>query len=599
MLKRLPIFSLALTALIFLGQAVSVDVPSLKRGFFSDEASYYAMAYSLAFDGDIRYEQKDLERVYARGYTGGPSGIFLRRDADDGNLYYAKAFVYSLAAAPFVRVFGDNGFFIFHAVLFAAVLAAGYAYLRRTSPSSTAALYAITYFVASISLLYFFWIMPEWFNLSVGFLATFLWLYKERPPGLPGDVRWRPTGWLAGGWTDYAAALLYGVAAYSKPPSVIMLAPLLGWTLLHQRRFARAVALGLVAASVVLVLFGITHAITGDWNYMGGDRRTFTGPYPFQYSDRPFDTIGTPMITEVSDLTGSFPYLHVLLADVIYVLIGRNGGVLIYLLPAVLALLAYLSSAHRRWLSPHTLLLAAAALTALGYLTYLQVNWIGGGGTVGSRYFLTFYYAPFFAIPAVSGLLSAGVAWVVWALFLAQIMLYPFTTTANPSLHTKRFPFKLLPPELGMLNDLPFNTNPRARRVKLREDDPFDLYFLDDNTYLREGETEGFWVKSHGEAEIVLRAYAPVSSLLLDMQNGPVSNRVSVVVDGQRQSRALGADQIASLRFEPITRFRYGENYVYRFVVSSAGGGVPMMHIPASQDFRHLGAFVSLRVELE
>ena len=47
---------LGLAALLLVGFAVTVPVAAHKGGFFSDEATYYAMAYSLAFDGDIRYE---------------------------------------------------------------------------------------------------------------------------------------------------------------------------------------------------------------------------------------------------------------------------------------------------------------------------------------------------------------------------------------------------------------------------------------------------------------------------------------------------------------------------------------------------------------
>ena len=305
-MNKLPPYALLTAVIVLLGHALTMPVAQQKGGFFSDEATYYAMAYSIAFDGDIRYEAHDLERVYDRGHEGGPSGIFLRRQELTGHLYYAKAFAYSLAAAPFVRLFGDNGFFLLNALLLGGVMLAGYTYLARALAPRIAAACALAYFLASIVGLYYFWITPEIFNLSIGFFATFLWLFKERPPGWPEDAPWKPSGWLAGGWTDVAAALLYGVAAYSKPPNVILLAPLLLWMLL-QRRFQRAVVLGLVAAAVIVGMFAVTDVTTGDWNYMGGDRRSFTGPYPLQYRERPFETIGNSMITEVSGISRPLP----------------------------------------------------------------------------------------------------------------------------------------------------------------------------------------------------------------------------------------------------------------------------------------------------
>ena len=104
-----------------------------KDAFFSDEATYQMMAYSLAYDGDLRYELRDLSRVYELGYSGGPSGVFLKRGSERGRLYYAKAFAYSLAAAPFVRLLADDGFLLLHALLLGLVLAADRA---RDTPRS-------------------------------------------------------------------------------------------------------------------------------------------------------------------------------------------------------------------------------------------------------------------------------------------------------------------------------------------------------------------------------------------------------------------------------------------------------------------------------
>ncbi|MCH7824030.1 MAG: hypothetical protein IH849_04455 [Acidobacteria bacterium] len=599
MTPKLPILVLAVAAMTLIGLAVTMPVSMHKGAFFSDEATYYAMAYSLAFDGDIRYQEHDLERVYDRGYTAGPSGMFLRYQAETGRMYFAKAFAYSLVAAPLVRVFGDNGFYLLHALLLSGVLFAGYAYLARTLQPGLATIYVLSYFAGSITLLYYFWITPAIFNLSLGFFATFLWLYKERPPGWPQDASWQPSGWLAGGWTDYAAAILYGVAAYSKPPSVILLAPMLAWMLL-QKRFKRAVAVGLLAAAVIVGLFAITHVTTGDWNYMGGDRRSFTGPYPFQYRNQPFHTIGTPMVTDVSEYKNRFPRLDHLAADLTaYVWVGRNAGVLIYMLPAVLAVLAYFVSRHRRWLSPYSLLIAGTAANAFAYMTIIQVNWIGGGGTIGSRYFIGFYYAPFFVIPVGAGLLAPITAFVVWTLFLSQIVLDPWGSSLDPGRHTKAFPFTLLPPEMGMLNDLPFNTNPLARRVVLRESDIFDIYFPDDNTYLQEAARPGFWVKSRGRAEVILRSPQPVTTLVLELTNGPVANRILASIDGQAERVSLGAGSNTIVRLHPTTRFKYGDEYVYRFVVDSRSGGVPMMHSDTNEDYRHLGVFVSPSIEYD
>lgn len=614
--EKVPFALLALAAATLVVLAAVVPVHQHKDGFFSDEATYYAMAYSLAFDGDIRYQAHDLERVYDNGWAAGPSGIFLRYDEPTGRMYYAKAFAYPAAAAPFVRLFGDRGFFLLHALLLAGVLLCGYAYLRRILQPLAAAAWTAAYFLGSIALLYYFWITPEIFNLAIGFFATFLWLYKERPPGWPDDAPWHPQGppggtssrlhrCLAGAWTDGAAALLYGIAAYSKPPQIILLGPLLAW-LLWQKRFRRLGAVALVAALAVVGLFAVTHVTTGDWNYMGGDRRTFQGPYPFQYRQLGFHDIGTEMVTEVSEYQNRFPRLDHLAADMTaYMWVGRNAGVLIYMLPMVLAALAYAASPRRRWRSPYALLIGGTAATAFAYLTVIQANWIGGGGAIGSRYFVGLYYAPFFAIPAGAGLLGPFAAWLVWAVFLSPIVLDPWASSASPGRHTQSLPFTLLPPEMGMLTDLPFNTNPAARRVTLptvdgqAEQTDYDLFFLDDATHLRESGRPGFWVKSQARAELVVRAEAPAEALVLRLRNGPVANRVTVSVDGQSATVALAPDEQASVRLQTTTRFTFGSNWVYRLIIDSRAGGVPMLHDDVSEDYRNLGVFVAPDVEYE
>ena len=55
--------------------ALATDLPRLSGGrFWGDGATYYAMAASLAEDGDIRYEARDVLRIrreYAFGFGRG------------------------------------------------------------------------------------------------------------------------------------------------------------------------------------------------------------------------------------------------------------------------------------------------------------------------------------------------------------------------------------------------------------------------------------------------------------------------------------------------------------------------------------------------
>src|SRR6185295_14823309 len=132
---------------------------------------------------------------------GGPSGLFLKKgsdileagpmlrppffwtrtqpDPDPSRLYYGKSFAYPLVAAPFVRLFGTNGFLVLHAVLLALVLWSSYLFLHARMSATMSAALAGAFVMASIVPVYFVWITPELFNFSLGLLAYFCWLYKE------------------------------------------------------------------------------------------------------------------------------------------------------------------------------------------------------------------------------------------------------------------------------------------------------------------------------------------------------------------------------------------------------------------------------------
>ena len=104
-----------LVSLALVGTTLGLDLPRASQGeFWGDGATYYAMAWSLARDLDLRFDAGDLARVRAE-YPSGPQGLFLKRasggltvDAaagfpwvrrvrpDEGRLYYAKAFAHPL-----------------------------------------------------------------------------------------------------------------------------------------------------------------------------------------------------------------------------------------------------------------------------------------------------------------------------------------------------------------------------------------------------------------------------------------------------------------------------------------------------------------------
>src|SRR6188508_102114 len=140
------------------------------------------MGRSLAEDGDLTYRKEDLERVWAEFPTG-PAGVFLKKgrdlegvelvphapflalrsgpDKDAGRFFYGKSFAYPAVAAPFVKLFGTNGFLVVNAILLAGSVLCGYLFLHARTRASIAALVSSAFVLATVVPVYFVWITPE------------------------------------------------------------------------------------------------------------------------------------------------------------------------------------------------------------------------------------------------------------------------------------------------------------------------------------------------------------------------------------------------------------------------------------------------------
>ena len=218
-----------------LGFSLFLNLPAIHRGFlFADQAVYYALTQSIAFDHDIEYTKKDLVRYY-HDFNAGPQGIFLKKTAD-GKIYFAKSWAYSLFAAPFVYVFGYNGFLVFHSLLLLLVLLMGFRYLALFNSSPLSLAFLLSFLFGSVAIVYFLWISPDFFNLCLAFAVMFLWLYKIRfrevsPGAAPAG---RMETFLLSPGSDYLAALLAGIAFFSKPPNIVLMGPLVLYYLVRK-----------------------------------------------------------------------------------------------------------------------------------------------------------------------------------------------------------------------------------------------------------------------------------------------------------------------------------------------------------------------------
>jgi hypothetical protein len=606
---------LGLIVLIVAGAfAISVDVPRTTNGLKSDEATYIAAALSVAHDGDLSFERRDLER-FAGLYHSGPDGILLKRgkqlrvrtqavfpfvrivkrdDPRTDRLYFGKAIAYSIAAAPFVRYFGLNGFLVFQVLLLAVAAAAGYLFLSAQMSPVGAAAFTTAYVGASAVPLYGAFLMPEIFNLALVTLAYFLWSYKQVSP----DSR------IAGRWTDVAAAVLLGTATYSKPlPTAILVAPLviLPWT---RRKWMRGLSIGATAVAVAAAWFAFNAAVSGEFNYQGGDRKIFYGRFPFDASGFNWNEQTSRVATDTSTprevlTSGELPTRFG--RNLKYFLIGRHFGFVPYFFPGAVAVVWWLISGARRdrW---RLLTFGAACASAVALLILLPWTWNGGGGSPANRYYLTAYPILLFLVPPGASITPGVIAWAGGALFTAKMLVSPFVAARYPYLLVEKGPARRLPVEVTMANDLPLRlAQPLRGHVLYRNDPGVLLYFLDQNAWPPEptgvgpdGRTiHSMWVSGSGRAEVIIRTPWPIAYLEAEAQS-PIRTVLTVSAGDAPIRLKLEPKQVYPFTVKTSGVRGFGD-YNYLLTAHSTEGFIPHLMEPGSMDYRNLGAQLRFR----
>jgi hypothetical protein len=601
---------------VYGGLALSVDFPRSAIGLHSDEATYYMMGHSLAKDGDLTYRREDLVRVW-REFPTGPAGLFLKRGEDilDGGLmlrppffwtrtqpdpdtsryFYGKSFIYPVFAAPFVAAFGTNGFLVFNALLLALVAWCSYLFLHARMPAHVSAVLTGAFIFATVVPVYFVWIAPELFNLALGLLAYFCWLYKEVTPVRPAGRR---GAWLFTASSDLVAAVLVGILTFSKLTNALLFVPIGLW-LLWRRQWTRAAFASLVFAAVAAGLFGANMALSGGWNYQGGDRKTFSAEFPFQTSASGFDIVPnrhgrdealTDVIFDPAVFWTNF------FNSIKWFFVGRYAGLVAYFFPAVFALVAYLAGVRRRPHWQHLVLLGAIA-QILVFIIVTPYTWNGGGGSVGNRYFMSAYGIFVFLMPPVTRLSVALIPWLIGGIFMAPLVLNPFVASFRPGDNANSGPLRLLPVELTIVYDWPINTDRSRVRVWFGDEPKgsspgFQIYFFDKNVHQPEVD-KSFWVKGESRAEFLIKTDRPMKQLVLTVTAGPVPTDVRMSLSGRSQEASLQPGESRQIVFALGDGFLYqGIWPVWVASVSSSTGFTPIFFDAASTDTRHLGVRV-------
>jgi hypothetical protein len=613
MRDRVSRIVLAVVSGLVLLAALAVDLPRASDSrFWSDGATYYAMAASLAKDGDLEFGPEDLARVRV-SYPGGPQGVFLKRVPDrrrGTRLVYAKPLVYAVAAAPFVRLLGaDRGLLVLNAAALVASLWLGYALLRVGATGAAAAAGTLAVFFGGVVPAYLLWQTPEVFNLGLVTIGLFAW--KRRRPLI--------------------AMALLGAAAYAKPTNAALALPVLIEPLLGAAQAAgaavaaatwRARTLVCARRGLVLVLlfaagFGLNWVATGELNYQGGERKTFYDRYPFD-DGVTFDSAGVWMTTDhvgplvagrdedrqtsrIAPARSRAELGQSFALNLLLFWIGRFGGVLPYYPGVAIAAFLFVLVGPRDragWLA-----LAALVVSWLGYILIIPDNWYGGAGAIGNRYFVNVVPLGLLLLPRCRGAWAAALALPVTAVLLGPVLLTPVQSALGPGEHATRAAFRTLPAELTMLGDLsvftdvwrkrrPYNApgGDAARRPASAPPSYF-LWFLDDGSFGQESSfgEEGFWLRGGESAQVVLQTLAPPRAIRLVVTAGPAGDIVTARLGPDRQRMVMRSLETRRVLFAPRVRpVGYYGTELYLLRLGSRFGG------PTENDPRKLGSFVRI-----
>ncbi len=600
--RKAAVLVLSLIFFIFFGLSLIINIPSIQQNFlFADEATYYSMTQSLAHDRDLEYTKRDLIRFY-RDFDSGPMGLFLKK-GKDSKIFFAKSYAYPVFAAPFYRVFGKNGFFVFHSLLLYVMLLMGVSIVSIGNRPALSLFITVTFLFASIAVVYFFWISPDFFNLFLTFTILYLWFYKKKAAEKPDNIR--PSPWqnfLMSDSSDYAACILAGIAVFSKPPNIVLVALIL-LAALKDKKYVKTVGMLGVFLITSALFWGANFRSTGEWNYQGGERKIFHYNYPFAKEQMTFDNLGQKMTSEGYG-EKHFMRPGIIARNIFYYFAGRYTGLAWYFTPALIALFLFFSEKKRfdSWL-----LFGALAAEVLIYIIFMPDNYAGGGGALSNRYFLCIYPVFFFLAASSKKLKFIGFSWLAAGVFIAQILISPVAHSRFPATHAKHFPFTMIPPELTLINNLPTDTNPAAKMIKVGlPPNTGYIHHLDDNFIpkprkSREKENQavekGIWTKGTGTAEMILETHFAVKEMIVHLHNNARRiNTLSVHMGRKKKKIILGRYEKGILSFHPGRGFVMRGKHLYILKITSAKSSIPFYESKESRDKRILGAYFELEL---
>jgi hypothetical protein len=345
-------------------------------------------------------------------------------------------------------------------------------------------------------------------------------------------------------------------------------------------------------------LFGVNALITGEFNYQGGDRKTFYGAFPFDSTRDVWNAnsaLSTTNDADTANVLAPSEFVGRFAHNVEYFFVGRHFGFVPYFFPGVVALIgwAFSRDRFRAW---RTLTFVALVGATGFWLVIAPDSWSGGGGPPGNRYFLNIYPLVFFLMPPVQSSGAAILAWIGGAIFTAKILVSPFDAAKRTWEIAEHGPLRRLPVELTMFQDLPVAlAQPIRARIEYRNDPMMFLYFLDSHAF--PPEPPGMWVSGAGRADIIVRTEQPTHQFAMTAEAGPISTVLTVSAGGDMSTIPIVPGKSVSF-VVPASGVRALHGYAYLLSAQSSEGFIPHLRDPEhSTDQRNLGVLLNFEAE--
>ncbi len=386
------LFFILVLALFFIGKGISIQ----DRIVVGDESSHILQALSIAYDGDLKFDESDAVHWSNLGWNDTPRGLFFQKYSE--GFAFAKPYGYSLFLAFFIFLFGKSGLIIGNVALLGLTCFLIFNSLREIYNYLEASLLTATVTFFSYLYLYAYYIHSDIFLAFLVSLFVYVLLKALKK------------------FSFVYVTLLAIVSAFivaEKIPLIVVIAPLMAYLLVQKKNTSYAITYisSFIIAFSICIMPYLYYSDYKAWNPYSGERYyNSTGKIPISFNE---DNVSTEAVLVeeggVYKLATS-PYIKLdtgkhfaisylienaniqlgkeIVRNVVYYICGSFTGILIFMPISMIifSMSAFRAIRKRNWL------LVSAMSGVLGYIFFYIVlfptNYYGGGHSLGNRYFL-------------------------------------------------------------------------------------------------------------------------------------------------------------------------------------------------------------------